>query len=292
MPDFIVIGAVKAGTTSLFHYLKQHPSIRMSAINWPRFFHVDGTAPDFESRQKSHGSELAEVSLKRYSNICNPRIPKTFEQYLSLWPKSVEEYCQGEVSPTYLHDPAVAPRILRRLPKVKLIVVLRQPVDRAYSHYIMDVRAGWEKELSFVKVIKEEPYKIDDFWWGHRHNIRHGLYTARVAEYLQLFHRDQLLFLRYEDLKNQPEIFFKRLFAFLQLDTSVSIDTSVKHNPGLLHYRKEGSDTTDIHTMRPSELPNRFHGELTEFFRSDILALQDLIGQDLSDWLSPKTLKA
>ncbi|NKB33208.1 MAG: hypothetical protein GKR91_08925 [Pseudomonadales bacterium] len=286
MPDFIVIGAVKAGTTSLYHYLGQHPAIQMSSVNWTRFFHVDGDPPDFKTKEKTYGTELLQSSVNRYKNMCNPRIPTSIEDYLSLWNSETEGHCLGEVSPTYLHDPAVAPRIHARFPKIKLIAVLRHPVDRAYSHFVMDAREGWEKEMDFRKVIANEPYQIDDFWWGKRHYLRHGLYSSRIAEYLQLFSRDQLLVLRYDELNSQPEQFFEKLFEFLGVDKKHEVDTSIKHNAGLLRYRKQGEDKNKLYKFRAPELPSKFRSELTNFYREDIVKLQSLFGMDLSDWLS------
>jgi hypothetical protein len=118
MPDFIVIGAVKAGTTSLHHYLGQHPGIQMSLQNWPRFFHVDNPSPDFDKLKAKYGNSLLSESLWRYKLMCHPGIPKTFNAYKQMWPKHKKDQSHGEVSPTYLYDASVPAKIPNRLPNI------------------------------------------------------------------------------------------------------------------------------------------------------------------------------
>jgi hypothetical protein len=287
MPDFILLGAVKAGTTSLFHYLGQHRQITMSRMNWPRYFHIESGEPDFQSRQRKYGNALLEQSVRRYRMMCNRRIPRTWEAYRAQWPKPETDVIFGEVSPTYLHDPAVAPAILRRLPKVKLLMVLRNPVERAYSHYLMDFREGWEREPDFGKVLREEPFGIDDFWWGARHNLRHGLYSQRVEEYLQLFPRDQIKILMHDDYRASAQNFLHDIFAFLGVDTGAEIDVAARHNVGVLrlHTKDPASGQTKRVEATPPSLPSKLKRELQDFFRPDVLRLQQLIGKDLTPWL-------
>jgi len=133
---------VKAGTTSLYNYLDQHPKIQMSSWNWPRYFHVADGPPDFQSLSGRYGTALRAESEQRYALMCPPRIPRTIKQYEALWPGEESDLVRGEVSPTYLHDAEVCGRIFRRLPEARLLVVLRNPVERAYSHFVMDRRFG------------------------------------------------------------------------------------------------------------------------------------------------------
>ena len=287
MPDFIVLGAVKAGTTSLYHYLGQHPQIIMSRMNWPRYFHIENGEPDFRTRQQRYGNALLEESIGRYRMMCNRRIPRTWDAYQAQWPSPQTGVMHGEVSPTYLHDPAVAPGILRRLPKVKLLMVLRNPVERAYSHYVMDFREGWEREMDFGKVLSAEASRIDDFWWGARHNLRHGLYSQRVAEYLQLFPRDQIKILLHDDYKASAQNFLRNIFEFLGVDPDAEIDVTGRHNVGVVRFRTKDAASGQEKRIEaaPPSLPDQLRRELQDFFRHDILRLQQLIGKDLSSWM-------
>ena len=96
MSEFMVMGAVKTGTTSLYHYLSQHPEIQMSRVNWPRFFHVDGSEPDFDRFKEIHGEALLNESLRRYRLMCHQGIPKDFDAYRGYWPDEGRQRIRGE----------------------------------------------------------------------------------------------------------------------------------------------------------------------------------------------------
>jgi hypothetical protein len=106
------------------------------------------------------------------------RIPRDMQQYESLWAGNT--VIRGEVSATYLHDPGVCARIAARASETKLLIVLRAPVERAYSHFVMDRRKGWESIADFGTALDNEPDDTVNFWWGRRHYIRHGLYADIV----------------------------------------------------------------------------------------------------------------
>ena len=313
LPTFIVLGAVKAGTTSLYHYLRQHPDIQMSNWNWPRFFHLDGEYPDFDTLTARYGHKHRLESERRFSLMFPPRIPRDVKAYESLWPVGRKTQTRGEISPTYLYDAAVPARIRNRLPNVKLIVILRSPAARAYSHYIMDVRNGWEKITDFSKALLEEPVEIDDFWWGWRHYVRHGFYVAPLERFLQEFAPEQIKILVYDDYLASPHKMLCDIFRYLNVDTSFEVDMSLRYNQGQVI--KATFLTSLIRSQHPakkfflSALPEKLilslrrqiidrslvkapavskeiHQQLTETFRDEVLCLQDLLNRDLSCWLT------
>jgi len=316
LPTFIVIGAVKAGTTSLYHYLAQHPDIRMSQLNWPRFFHVDGQGPDFDVLAAKYGSTYRFESEERFKLMCPPKIPRSVADYESLWEPYPEEKARGEISPTYLYDPAVPSRIRKRLPNAKLIAILRNPVARAYSHYVMDVRNGWENLNDFAEALEREPSKTDDFWWGKRHYIRHGFYVNTLRRFSKQFDSKQIRVFLYDDYQASPHEMLRELFRYLGVDPSFKVDMSMRYNKGLIPV-----DTYAIRFIRLrhpvkhlllSLFPKRLvlslrqriiekqsligapsmtreiEQRLIETFRDDVLCLQDLLKRDLSTWLQPR----
>lgn len=312
LPTFIVIGIVKAGTTSLHHYLSQHPDIQMSQWVWPRFFHIDGAPPNFKLLAENFGTDRYLESEYRFNLMFPARIPRDIETYKKLWPNSINNQNYGEVSPTYLYDDTVPARIHKRLPNVKLIVILRHPVLRAYSHYLMDFRYGWEEIDDFAEALLEEPIEVDHFWWGKRHYIRHGFYVAPLQRYLQKFDKEQIKIYLYDEFQSSPQKMMKDMFHFLEIDTSFKVNMSIRHNKSMLH--KDNFLTRQIKSNRqlkkqlltlippkiifflrkqiiersligPPPLKPEEYNQLIETFRDEILCLQDLLKRDLSSWL-------
>jgi hypothetical protein len=188
LPDFIVIGAMKCGTTSLFNYLSQHPSVVRATKKEVHFFDnhfhrgLDWYRAHFPLR----------YSLRRKAAIT------------------------GEGSPYYLFHPHAPARIHSAVPGAKLIVVLRDPVKRAFSHYMHEVSFGREV-LSFEDAIDREQERLhgeldrmlqDDGYSSFNHQnfsyLSRGVYADQLEQWLQLFSRDQLLVLRAEDLFSNP----------------------------------------------------------------------------------------
>ncbi len=309
-PSFIVLGAVKAGTTSLYNYLGQHPEIEMSDWNWPRYFHIADGPPDFESLAARYGEDHLADSEGRYSMMIPERIPREMQQYESLWKDNAK--IRGEVSPTYIHDASVCASIASRAPDTKLLIVLRAPVERAYSHFVMDRRRGWESIEDFGEALDSEPDDADDFWWGRRHYIRHGLYAESVKQYLQTFPRDQVRIMFYDDLVSNSALYLKRIFEFLEVDPSFVVDTSKRHNKGLVRnntmltrllyanfpgrewLKKRISDqartvvsktlTKTTHSAA-SPLTADLRARLVSRFRDDVRELESLVDRDLSSWV-------
>lgn len=312
-PSFIVLGAVKAGTTSLYNYLGQHPAIQMSSWNWPRYFHVADGPPDFAALAALHGTELRAESEGRFAMMCPPQIPRSMMQYETLWPDTDTTSVRGEVSPTYLHDPEVCARISERIPEARLLVVLRDPIDRAYSHFVMDRRRGWEDIHDFDDALAREPVGTDSFWWGRRHYIRHGLYADNVQRYLESFSRDQIQIMFFDDLVRDSGSFVRKILEFVGVDPDVAIDTSIQHHKGsvkgdtrlsrLLYANFPGrrligrSLSGTVRTMISKKIEHITHQvpapirpgvreKLAGIFREDVLRLQSMVDRDLSSWLS------
>ena len=202
MPDFLIIGAQKCGTTSLFDFLIQHPNIG-----------------------KPHKKEISYFSYKYFRGT---------NWYKSFFPIFLPGFTQnfsltGEATTEYICYPKSAQRIAKTIPKIKLIVLLRNPVDRAYSHYHHTKRVGKE-HLSFEEAITKEKERVDwclqnilddeNYYHENYHfytYLSRGVYVDQIKHWLYLFDRKQFLFLKSEDLFSHPSKTFKQVLNFLEL---------------------------------------------------------------------------
>lgn len=192
-PNLFIVGAAKAGTTYLHWLLGTHPDICMSTVKEPHFF------------------------ARAQINPSLPR-PQTLEQYLRLFPGSAAASFVGEASPSYLFDSEAAARLAEFCPEAKIIITLRDPVARTYSHYLMDVRLGQET-LSFRQALEEDSRLQPRFWGGPSHlylDLSH--YAPQVARYLSAFPREQLLILEMGDRQSDGRTTKSVLAEFLQVD--------------------------------------------------------------------------
>lgn len=208
-PDFLIVGAAKAGTTYLFNRLNEHPEVYIPKIKECRFF------SQLPKNFKGLGAEF-------FTNegITNP------QEYFDLF-KHKEKYLCGDISNDYLY---YYDRTIENIKKylsvnVKIVIILRNPVERAYSNYMHHVRDGWEN-LSFEKALEAEKDRIKNNWGWSYHYFKAGLYYEQVKAYLDNFEKVKIIL--YDDLKNEKTI--NELFKFLNLDT-IKKDTSInKYN--------------------------------------------------------------
>jgi hypothetical protein len=292
MPNFLIIGAQKAGTTSLYHYLKQHPQIYMSPVKEAHFFDYEGT-----ERQAFRGPGPSS----------HPRKVDNVEDYRALFDGASGEKAIGEVSPLYLYIPEAPGRIRRRIPDAKLIAILRNPADRAYSAFLHTTRRGLEPLTDFAQALGAEEGRIRDNWHPRYHYRQRGFYHTQLKRYFDVFERDRIGIYLYEDLIADPLGVLRSIFRFLEVDEAFVPDMSVKYNiTGVPRNRavralvkRLGSLTPALRRFLPFGLLQLVKGrlfakpplssdvrrELIEGYRQDISMLQDLIRRDLSGWL-------
>lgn len=295
MPNFLVIGAAKAGTTALYDYLRQHPQIYMSPVKEPFFFAFEGQHPAFSGPDE--GANRAITSLKAYEALFRPRAGET---------------ALGEASALYLPVPDAPDGIRRHVPDAKLIAILRNPADRAYSSFLQLIRDDLEPCVDFAAALALEEPRIKDNWgflWRYR---QLGFYHAQLRRYFDRFSSDQLRVYLYEDLDRDPIPLLRDIFGFLDVDDSFTPDTSVRSNISGFHRNRLSEVALGPHSparsilrrVVPLELRarmmNRLYAkilvrpplepqireELRRTFREDTLKLQDLLQKDLSAWLS------
>ncbi len=211
-PNFFLAGAHKSGTTSLYFYLKQHPQVFLPALKEPHFF----------SR------------FRPYSEMPFPHPCVSDEAaYLRMFSKAVGYKAVGEASSSYLCGEGAAERIHSTIPHAKIVIVLRDPVGRAYSQYLMDVREGWQ-ELPFYEALLEDWNRPKKGWGVSHMYVEPGLYRDQVQRYLNVFGPKQVLVLLFANLRT-PEgrrKMMAELAGFLELDPAYldRIDTSQVEN--------------------------------------------------------------
>jgi Sulfotransferase family len=296
LPNFLIIGAAKSGTTSLYQYLGQHPQIYMSPVKETNFFALDGDEPDFGGPD---GDVFNRDSIYR------------MEDYIRLFEDRTDEIAVGEVSPRYLGEDGAASRIKRCIPDAKVIAILRNPADRAFSAFSMRKRDGWEPCATLDEAIADEPRRVEERW-GSGIYLRHGFYAKLLQPYFEQFGHDQIRVYLYDDLVAAPDRLFEELFGFLGVDRRFRPATSEQLNvSGVIRNPVMRMIWTKTHPLQKAVRPilpkparqrvSRFfiglekrrllfppdqRNRLMEHYRTDIRHLQDLIGRDLSAWLT------
>ncbi len=220
LPDFIIIGAGRAGTTALYSYLIQHPLIAAASTD--------------------NNESVADLHFFEYIISNNIQWYKShFPILFSKSNKHKNSFITGEYTSTYMYHPDVPKRIFNLLPKIKLIVILRNPIDKAYSTYQQQLRFG-EYTTSFEDTINAEFRRIDlnkDFPELNSNNydfenfvaqniIRHGVYADYLETWLKIFDRKQILILNSDDLKKSTKETLRRVFNFLNVSNYDIKDTS------------------------------------------------------------------
>ncbi len=297
-PNFFLIGAGKSGTTSLYHYAKQHPQIFMSPVKEPKYFALAGRMPEFTGRGDAR---------------IVPQTTTTEQAYLALFSGAGDKPVRGEASTIYLGGiEGTAQRLAGQIPAARIVAILRHPADRAYSAYMHLRRDGFETLESFQQALDAEPGRIRAGFYFHWHLRSRGYYARHLQPWYQCFPRTQVRVYLYEDLVASPLSLLADLFRFLRVDDSFQPDVSARHNQSglpvnprvqnfltkqhpvkewLKHFMPEEIGHRIISMVQPGiigtpEMPAGVRAQLTDDFREDILQLQDLIGRDLSHWLS------
>jgi len=225
-PTFLLIGAAKSGTTALYYYLNQHPSIFMSSVKEPRFFAMHneifrdtGIDPNTPTLSKSRDVFL-QMQKTSISDI---------DLYTSLFDQVQSQCAIGEASPFYLFHPHAPERIKQFVPEVQLIAILRNPIERAFSMYLHQVRKGRETRR-FEETLDQEPFNSENIWHANGpYYIRPGFYGRQCARYFNHFSKERIRIYLYDDFVDDSMSVVKDIFSFLNVDESIVPDTSVRH---------------------------------------------------------------
>lgn len=213
LPDFLIIGAPRCGTTAMYTQLVKQ-SCLWSAAN------IENPGSRLEGKETHFFDVLPHKGMSFY----RAHFPLTVRRWRAQL--KGDPFLTGEATPNYLFEPGVAQKVRQALPEVRMIVMLRNPVDRAYSHYQMSRIAGLEP-LSFEDAIKDEPARLSIInkldaetaasLRGFYSYLSSGLYADQLESWFELFPRDQFLIIRSEDYYQMPMQFYGRALKFLGL---------------------------------------------------------------------------
>jgi uncharacterized protein YbaR (Trm112 family) len=241
--DFVIGGTQKGGTSALDSFLRQHPEICMPA-----------------TRKELHFFDREEEN-------------RDYKKYHANFKPKSQQRVIGEASPIYMYWETAPYRIWKYNPKMKWILALRNPVERAFSAWNMETKRGKEK-LPFAEAIEKEPERCREALpLQHRvySYVDRGFYAHQVRRLFNIFGRDNVLVLLSEELRNEHQKTLRRVFKFLGVDSSfVPREASV--------FEQEYSDKID----------DQLRARLIEVFYFDIKELEKLLGRNLTTWYEAK----
>ncbi len=245
IPFFIIIGAQKGGTSSLFYYLSQHPQLNLPSVKEIHFF---------------------DNNYNKGINWYKQQFPRSFQSGIKT----------GEASPYYLFHPHVPERVFNCCPAVKFIVMLRNPIDRAYSHYMMQRKRGIE-HLSFEEAFESEGKRImretkklldnpeyKSVIHQQRSYFERGKYYTQVMRWMDYFPAEQFLFVQSESFFENPIKELSRIFTFLNIKNETSVNLSPQN-------------TNEYKTMNIE-----IRILLTKYYTQEIEKLSGLLGENYS----------
>jgi hypothetical protein len=305
LPNFFLAGVPKAGTTSLYFYLAQHPQVYMSPIKEPTFFGAADIQADPQLSLILRRAVRDRGPLHLYLQGTHADGPLVLEwdNYLKLFRNAHEEIAIGEASVSYFWQPSAASAIRAQIPGGRLIFILRDPAERLFSHYYLGTwwhHPGETFRTRFMAAM--EP--------GHvgRRMVEIGRYATHLQRFFQLFPRNQICIQLYDDYRADPRAVVRNVLTFLSVDPDHPVDLSRRHGetavprfPALhaLRHRIFGGAPVArwlpegarrvlrrLYRREPDMVLEPADRRLViEYYRDEILRTGDLIGRDLSAWL-------
>lgn len=285
LPNFLVIGAAKAGTTSLWHYLGQHPDVFMSEVKEPDYFRTD--LPTTRGRSKKD-------------------LTTTLEDYEKLFKDSSGYSAVGEASPNYLADEHAARRIRETIPDAKLIAILRDPSARAFSEFTFHRMRGKEPVGRFLDAVADDETRPLE---RRLYYVQHGLYAQGLARFYDTFPAEQIKVVFNDDLRRDAPAVMQGLFSFLGVDPDVKVQTEAelmvsgvpknkalhwllgRHNflkdnlgPLLPEKLRDMARSIKNANLERQKMSPEERAAVGKYFADDLAQLESLLGVDLSRW--------
>jgi len=316
-PNFFLVGAPKAGSTSLYYHLRQHPDIYMSPMKEPFYFCSDFRPENYSPSFKTQALDGIERT-QRYlhgpmDEIVGGGMVCDWEDYLRLFAAAGTQRAVGEASVCYMVSQTAAGAIATRCPHAKILMVLRSPADRAFSQYL-HIFSGGHVTGSFQQYVKACLRHSGEGFGLHEPFLEMGFYAAQVQRYLHHFPRNQIGIWIYEEHLADPREFLRQIYRFLEVDESFQPDTSTRyHQPRVpkvaafaraLQWARMTSFSRKVLPppirggLRSLFLRDVFYrspGAVTmsaadralmhEFYAGDVRKLETILNRDLSGWL-------
>jgi hypothetical protein len=313
LPNFFIVGAPKAGTTSLYHYLSQHPDVYMSPIKEPNYFatevRTENIGPEWQARAQKENDSLQQylrgsMREKRFGGIVS-----NWSDYLKLFQNVNGEKAIGEASVCYLWSGSAARNIASTISNAKIIIVLRNPVDRAFSQYKQAVANGLAGS-SFREQVRRSLNRKTDKLDLLNPFLEYGLYHDQVERFMQLFPAENLRIYLYEEYRRAPAETLADVFRFLEVDPQFVPDMSKKHlqtrmprfvwashklrQYGAWSRLKGAVPATLVSVVRKlvfrdeqtAEINRADRLYLSDYYREDVGRLETLIRRNLKGWLA------
>ena len=295
LPNFMCLGAAKSGTTTLYDILRQHPDLYVPSFKEPHFFDIP----------------------ENYKN--------GIKWYEKTYFKNTNQKIVADFTPSYFFDEEAPKRIFESLGgELKFVVILRNPLDRAYSHYLHSKRDLYEKQ-DFGEALKLESSRLQqyqnqaDYLSYLRHSYIHqGLYSKMLKRYLQYFSLDNFLFINFEDeFLQEKDLTIQKVLHFLEIDSSILLNIDIRSNPAskerskilkrmmkktgwwrvllkkmipslkIRQIIKNRIQRANISVFNPPKLTQiQRHNIYNSYFSRDVHDLSVLLNRDFSNWIS------
>lgn len=297
LPDFLVIGAARSGSTALFDYLGQHPEIHTSDPKEPHYFAFDGERPDF----RGPGDD----------EMINREVVTDEAAYRALFRADAGPLARGEGSVSYLYYEDAAANIRRAVPEVRLVCILRNPADRAYSAFRYVRARMYEPVADFREALSREEGRIEAGWHHIWHYRRMGRYADQLRRYYRLFDPEQIRVFRFEDFCRDPLPVLRDCYRFLGVDpdfrprrTPVTVPSGEPRSRLLQRYLFRSPPGRELlKRLVPGQVRRWITGrlrrsnlekvpmdpairrDLLDEYRNGIEELEELTGRPFTDWL-------
>lgn len=306
LPDFLIIGAGKSGTTALFYFLSQHPNIFIPRHKEPNFFALEGVSLQSYDLEESRQYHLRSID--------------DYDSYVNLFKDALESQLVGENSNMYLTSEKAIANIKKYTPDAKLIAIIRNPADRLISRYTHLVREDSVPEGGIEAVFDKS-----SIWWKRPDLVQEGFYGAYLSRYFEEFDQDQVKVILYDEFRADGNSVLRDVCEFLGVSTEFDVDSDMILNKSgrlkdnffnkvlgqngtlirsskkafphlhkklkkndfikkvLVGWRNQNLEDVEV----PANLRQRI---VDEIYKEDILKLEKVLGKSLKSWYAPITV--
>ena len=305
LPNFFIVGAAKSGTTSFAEYLGEHPQIYMSPVKEPHYFSSDIDSRLIPENVQPEDYFAVHPLAKRHA-LCIRRP----EHYQLLFAAAEGAKAVGEASPSYLYSELAPRRIAEEVDDPRILIFLRNPIWRSYSHFQMDLRFGVAATNDFLKAV-ELDWNAAQKGWGVSHlYVELGLYVPQLKRYLQRFPAERVKIYLHDDYRKDVRQTLLEILTFLGVEPTLQhIAADRKHGEASRQPIFSGIDGTSssgtfralrkvvpqtvrskvktLLSRNPRRMRRHEFEAMVPHFREDVRELSSMLGRDLCHWLVP-----
>ncbi|HBS85528.1 MAG: hypothetical protein A2W91_17105 [Bacteroidetes bacterium GWF2_38_335] len=307
-PNLFIVGAAKAGTTSLYQYLKNHPSVYLSPIKEPNYFSNDINPAEFSSLyRKNTVLDLNSYFSKKPLEDLQLSFVRNEEQYKMLFEGVENEKVIGECSTSYLYSHTAAENIYKYNKNSRIIISLRNPAERTFSHYLMALRYGFTS-LDFRKAIEKDMHQKEKGWGKSELFIELSQYYEQIKRFYDIFPENQIKVFLFEEINKKTGDVLSECSDFFAIEPFTVISSKIFNSASVPKYKKfnsilaqsgikklskklltdGGKKKLKQYFFSKDELPKMNPEDkafLNEIFIEDIKKTSVLIKKDLTHWL-------